>query len=179
VKDLTWACRLHLRGDWIDCQGINWGSVPEWLAAIGTILAFILAFAILRRELRAIRVHEARLVSIWSSYTGAEGEATKSHAFEIFVRNGGTEPVYSVRVRLRGVEMLSYDVLPPAETEKGTLSLEMRERPPLSIQFLDVQGQLWERNPQGRLRPMRQADRGILTRRQRRRVERFTKNEER
>jgi hypothetical protein len=168
VNDFTWVC-----------QNINWGSVPDWLAGLGTILAFILAFTVLRRELRAIRVHEARLVSVWSTYIGSVEDTSKSYAFELFVRNGGTEPVYSVRIRIRGTEMLSYDVLPPDATEKSTISLEMRERPLLSVQFLDVQGQLWERGPQGRLKPVGQPNRRVLTRRQRRRVERFTRNEQR
>lgn len=39
-------------------DAVDWGSVPEWVGGIGTAAAFIVALALLARELAAARVNE-------------------------------------------------------------------------------------------------------------------------
>ena|SRR5215216_3005789 len=56
-----------------DLQCVDWGTVPDWVAAVGTVLAFFLGLALLRHELnqrwaekeREISA-QAALVHLWS-----------------------------------------------------------------------------------------------------------------
>jgi hypothetical protein len=94
--------------------GPDWGTVPDWLAAVGTLAAFAVAFRLLAKELTARREYEedrrrqqaSRVaswvgvvedpdlaLSPWASETGTRRVAAVLH-------NGSEEPVYDCRVHL-------------------------------------------------------------------------------
>jgi hypothetical protein len=78
--------------------GPDWGTVPDWLAAFGTLAAFFVALRLLAKELAARREQEedrrteqARLVAAWmTSKWASETEVRHS----IVMRNGSDEPIF-------------------------------------------------------------------------------------
>jgi hypothetical protein len=100
----------------------GWGTVPDWVTAFGTILAFLVALRLLAKELAARweveedrRRAQARLVAVWRATSWpAEtnldsyiivwpalpnaGEPTEDEPkICAVVKNGSDEPVYGVR----------------------------------------------------------------------------------
>lgn len=82
---------------------MDWGNVPDWVAAIGTVAALVAASFAARyasrqvghlqkesdeRQLGARQVHASR-VSSWISGGG-------SAPYAVFILNAGTQPVYDV-----------------------------------------------------------------------------------
>jgi hypothetical protein len=79
---------------------VNWGTVPDWVESIGTVLAFILAFGIglrgislSRRRQRDDELKQARLIIVSEPVFEA-----KDHGIEVsfFVHNYSPEPVHEV-----------------------------------------------------------------------------------
>jgi hypothetical protein len=89
-----------------------YGTLPDWLAALGTLGAFFAGLRLLRKELEARREDvedrrraQARLVAAWTDYQPVPGMlgppiATPPHEHVFFVRNGSEEPVYDVSVTM-------------------------------------------------------------------------------
>jgi hypothetical protein len=102
----------------------DWGTVPDWLEAFGTLAAFAVALRLLAKELAARREVEedrrraqARLMSAWITTWLPAGADMKSHAIRVapgrpprspeeqpkafvIVRNGSDEPVSDVRATM-------------------------------------------------------------------------------
>lgn len=92
-----------------------WGTLPDYLAAAGTVGAFIAGLRLLRKELEARRDDvedrrsaQARLVAAWVSPTppGMDPDTSKPRTewteFYILTRNGSSEPITRVWVEARG-----------------------------------------------------------------------------
>jgi hypothetical protein len=84
-----------LRPD-IDCA--SWGTVPDWVAAVGTVLALLLGVAVLRNELRqrwAARLRElaaqAAQVHLWSRVAWNEDVRMAEHVHLLEVRDPDVE----------------------------------------------------------------------------------------
>jgi hypothetical protein len=87
-----------------------WGTLPDWLAAVGTVGAFIAGLRLLQKELDARREAledrrraQARLVAAWTDMQPVPGMlgppiATPPYEHVFFVRNGSEEPVYDVSI---------------------------------------------------------------------------------
>lgn len=130
------------------------GTVPEWLAAIGTTLAFFVAFGVLLLDVRERRRRQASQVSAWL-------ERGKSSA-TLHVANSSDVPVYKVRVTPqllgRDYEILSFPLLEPrSELTPLTLSLPGSEQVSneylgVQILFTDSVGRRWQRTRNGELR---------------------------
>jgi hypothetical protein len=87
-----------------------WGTLPDWLAAAGTIGAFFAGLRLLRKELDTRREAledrrraQARLVAAWTDIQpvpGLLGPPITIPPYEhvFFVRNGSEEPVYDVSI---------------------------------------------------------------------------------
>jgi hypothetical protein len=89
--------------------GLDWGSVPDWLAAVGTLLAFAVALGLFRKEQTARREQEEDRrreqvgpVSAWTELEVQRDEAGQASGmdFQVYIRNGGPEPVHDLRVTL-------------------------------------------------------------------------------
>jgi hypothetical protein len=159
--------------------GPDWGTVPDWLAAIGTLLAFAVALGLFRKEQKARREYEedrrreqASRVACWVGMVEDPSLPRAPWASDRPLRvvaavlnNGSEEPIYDCRVHLE---------LDPAGTGtfwNGDRRLTLAERvvPPGRIQyplrlshadppdvsawmiFTDAAGRRWERHPDGRL----------------------------
>jgi hypothetical protein len=82
----------------------EWGTVPDWVTAFGTLAAFAVALRLLAKELPARREYQedrrreqARLVSAWFD---AVLEPPTTLEFYIHRQNGSEEPVHDVKVTL-------------------------------------------------------------------------------
>lgn len=138
--------------------GPDWGSVPDWLAAIGTLAAFAVALRLLAKELTARREQEqdrrseqARHVAAW-----AFRAAGTPAGHILFVRNKGEEPVSSIRLVMEHPDEPgtvtreeTWPLLPPGlEDELGRYP---HPPGPITLSFTDAAGRRWTRYPDGRL----------------------------
>ena len=148
------------------------GTIPDWLAAVGTLGAFAVALWLLFKELAARREQEedrrreqARLVTAWMMSKPLSRTEERS---AIVIRNGSDEPVFdgwcvlvastsrfaSERKPVFDWE-LRWRVLPPHETLEDELDLPQLLTPPwdarIRLSFTDAAGRRWTRYPDGRL----------------------------
>jgi hypothetical protein len=139
---------------------VAWGTIPDWLAAVGTVGALGVALVLLAKELRArreaiedrVREH-ARYVAAWL------GEQPSSSPGLLAVHNGGQEPAYECIVKWthsgydEPPQLAAFAVLPPGETMHATVTPPafMSLLPPLTIFFTDARGIRWRRDPGGQL----------------------------
>jgi hypothetical protein len=158
--------------------GPDWGTVPDWLAAIGTLAAFGVALRLLAKELAARREQEedrrssqARLVSAWPTDPQVEGGRLR---VTVVVKNGSDEPVYQVHAVLVPPDSpwaedpeagagqvpaaeIGRMMLPPGQKEEGRFPMIMSilhtgiGPGPVGISFTDAAGRRWKRYPDGRL----------------------------
>jgi hypothetical protein len=151
--------------------GPNWGSVPDWLAGVGTLLALALALWAVFRELAARREalddrlrSQARLVAAWVSERDPYGNWAMGGEGFVLTRNGSDEPVRNVTVTaykkhpsqvppLEEFYRVTYAVLAPHTTETSR-ALPFGDAPrfdsvAVSIVFRDSQGCRWQREPDG------------------------------
>jgi hypothetical protein len=123
---------------------VKLGTVPDWLAAIGTIATLSVALAVLIRELREQRTRQAGLVAAWI------GEH-----LEVVVQNKSNAPAYNLSVSFfdppayEGHPSLVYQThcLPP-DTRSATgesVPARMGHLPLLIVEFTDSQGIHWIR----------------------------------
>jgi hypothetical protein len=157
-----------------------WGTVPDYLAAAGTVGAFFAGVRLLRKELDARREDvdgrlraQARLVAAWCSPTHLQVDSDGSDSRQVFyilTRNGSDEPVRAVTVTLyhptvrpttppfeppplKVAFRARYDVLALQTTEAtDPLRLDETSTGPVSIMFRDSQGYMWQRERDGILR---------------------------
>lgn len=143
---------------------IDWGSVPDWFAAIGTVGALVVALLLLGKELKDRRraaaladLQPASQVFAWAKPEKArKGWAT-------YVLNGSNEPIYDVIVRFtpridrsgaQTVERL-WGTVAPGRPEKGDWypndPREVFGFPRVEIEFTDGRGRHWVRDPDGHL----------------------------
>lgn len=146
-----------MANSWVD-TGVNLFS------AVGTIGAFIVGFALLRREHRreADRTEDERRaqaarISAWvEMYHKSDG--TRELAFHI--HNASDMPIYEVELPLpappdeeRVVEFVG--LVPPGQTIRRAAPRDWLrtyvEPEPVQIEFLDSAGRRWTRDEQGAL----------------------------
>jgi hypothetical protein len=155
----------------------DWGTVPDWLAAIGTVAAFGVTYRLLRKELAAHRLYEedrrraqGRLVNAWLELRWR----SNSEAEPWFtVKNASDEPVYQVKITIvpagsrfaadpeaaRGqTDMIvggEYRQLLPQESRQQSIDdVEWTFATwalVLGLSFTDSRGLRWERSPDGSL----------------------------
>src|ERR1700733_10750031 len=65
------------------------GTVPDWIAAIGTTLAFFVAFVVLSLDLRERHRRQASHVTAWLERVGSD--------VSLHIANSSDIPVYKVR----------------------------------------------------------------------------------
>jgi len=122
----------------------EWGTVPDWLEAVGTLLAFAVAFRLLAKELTARREYEedrrreqASQVACWVEVVEDPDLALHPWASEIGTRrvaavlhNGSEEPVYDCRVHLEidPAAEGSFSKVVDGAFQKGERRLTLTER---------------------------------------------------
>jgi hypothetical protein len=135
---------------------VQWGTAPEWFAAIGTVGAFGATVVLLVREHRAIAVlreqqarAQAEGVSVFTRPIPSPGSG-----FCVVASNATPSPVTRVYVEvftksgdLRDDDRIWLPVLGPGELRGSTLSLFGEER--FELRFTDAGGRHWCRNADG------------------------------
>jgi hypothetical protein len=98
---------------------VNLGTLPDWLAAAGTVGAFWVTYLLLRKEQKARREFEAeqreaqaRLVSAWTTFPQQALPYSDIQVADLVVKNMSTEPVYDLRATL-----IPYSKLPEDDPE--------------------------------------------------------------
>jgi len=143
----------------------DWGTVPDWLAAVGTLAAFAVALRLLGKELAARREQEedrrraqARLVNAW---LGVKTRESDGEEYSAVVKNDSDEPIYQVFTTAgpavgrfasdpeagRGqAEVVDHDwiMLLPGDAREGPLPGPLLS---ISLSFTDSQGRRWKRLP--------------------------------
>jgi hypothetical protein len=130
------------------------GSVPDWIGAIGTTLAFFVAFIVLFLDLRERRRAQASQVAAWF-------ERDTSNV-TLHVANSSGVPIYKVRVSPQFLkvdyETISYPLLEPRK-DVSPLTIPLPGGNQVSNEFLGVQmlfsdsaGRRWKRLRNGKLR---------------------------
>lgn len=133
---------------------IPWGTVPDWVAVVGTVGSLFTALYLLKHEiderklLRATRETDAaRAVSAWCQ--------CEDDKHILYVRNGGEEPIYDCMVyadslgavtlaegRTHGLEVL-FGTVPPGSTlddPRHNLKLQSDRfgLPTVEVEFTDA-----------------------------------------
>jgi hypothetical protein len=142
----------------------NWGSVPDWVEAVGTTLAFALAFGfgihemrIRRVEVRDNAIRQARLVVVHEPFFGS----TMDDHTTIFTRikNFSDQPIHDVYAGIRYwydgedrpvglTEFRLIDFLGPDEDWEIEFSAPRKEGlhcEKAECWFLDAAGRRWRR----------------------------------
>jgi hypothetical protein len=137
----------------------EWGTVPDWVSAFGTLAAFAVALRLLAKELAARREAEddrrseqARRVAVWALWAGV-----RPPRHTLMVRNNSEEPVSAVSIVMEHphkpgmvTREESLQLVPPGwNAEEGG----PRDHPPgpITLRFTDAAGRFWTRWPDGRL----------------------------
>jgi hypothetical protein len=160
--------------------GLDWGSVPDWVAALGTVAAFLVALRLLAKELAARREQEedrrraqARLVNAWLAMKWVKSSDPDDELQGwIIVNNASDEPVYQVKLTVvrtdsgfasdpeaaRGQAPTIEEDLPlpllPQEHSERWAPAEWKLgtwHVVLGLSFTDSQGRRWKRVPDGSL----------------------------
>jgi hypothetical protein len=134
------------------------GTIPEWIAALGTVAAFFVALGLFAKELAARREQQEdqrrdqarRVTALAQRWPGGAERHT------LIMRNNSDEPASAITVVMEhpdkpGVitRQESWDLLPPGESpEKSAFFAPVG---PITLSFTDAAGRRWKRYPDGRL----------------------------
>lgn len=148
----------------------DWGSVPDWVGAVGGVAVLAAAFETLRRDRKRVaqlegdRVEQARQASRDRISTMAVWpEDWSSHDVRVICRNAGSEPVFDVVVRADCQEPHACPtpgdagdarmlfLMRPGEELETTLRLSgtITTRPYVDMSFRDPAGDRWWRRCDG------------------------------
>ena len=142
---------------------INWGDIPTWLAAIGTISTFIIYYFLLRVEISK-RDEERELQK---QYTQRRISAWVDNNI-VFIKNGGIEPVYHAVVHVgpmgtkfevdsgKHIEIVLGNIGPGQQIEEPVMERFLKGEifpiiPEVAIEFTDCEGKYWRRESNGNL----------------------------
>lgn len=146
---------------------IDWGSVPEWLAAIGTvgavIVALVIAFRDSRQRARAERSAQADNITAWQSVVGRGTFNERAH---INLSNSSSLPIYDIalsygapygegaRFQTGASKQIFLLRLPPGKCQVRELpKVPKLDKPQyelgISISFRDSYGRFWRRDASG------------------------------
>ena len=138
---------------------MNWGSVPDWGAAVGTVGALWVSYRLLRRESVERLQGDARRVAAW---LGVKHVGASQRVVEIRVLNSGETPVYDCYVTVGRIAntpeesaRISVGTVPPnvsiskQRTEDQFVGLP--ETWWVNVDFKDSSGRTWLRDHNGNL----------------------------
>lgn len=139
----------------------DWGNVPEWVAAVGTSLAFAVALWVGIAEVRARRrmladeaARQARLVLVGEPALVVNEQGTRR--LSVLVTNHSDAPIYEVLLSI-DVEAGEHSDRPQVEwvhmgpEDSATAELAVPEAPGQltsgspEVTFLDAAGRRWKR----------------------------------
>jgi hypothetical protein len=148
----------------------NYGTLPDWLAGVGTVGTLAFSLWLFARQQADRRLAQAQMVSAWP--TAPEPTPTGGGViFAVKVKNASTEPVYDVRATMVPYDSPHADNPEAATGQVGTTTVRMPILPggeelesgvdpirtgilpgAVGLSFTDAQGIRWQRLPSGVLR---------------------------
>jgi hypothetical protein len=170
--------------------GLDWGSVPAWIAAIITSGSFVVAAVTYRRSVLNEERDQASKVSAWASAPEEPNEKKyrESEAGDVYivaslpvtlhVANRSDGPIYDIDLRILERESWRIDELPPGAAQKVAVPVEFRDRVQKAgevphrtsiayelakpeLAFTDALGRRWQRTEDRQLRAVRLKHREI------------------
>lgn len=144
---------------------LQFGSLPDWLAAVGTVGAFLLTYLLLRSQLEDRAKGQAHSVAAWVSGRPDPDDEEGGGQWVAFVRNASNAPVYGCVVTVRdpmappGRQFTNdFGVVPPGETQEWPISrhdidVDCNVMPGLDVEvsFTDARENHWRRDQAGAL----------------------------
>lgn len=138
-------------------ETINWGSVPDWFAAVGTVGALLATVAIIAREKREQRRASADSLVSWvltTAQQGEDGQTEFGHA--VHLHNVGSQPIPQVMIirkigASQKIEMqrLSVVGLSPGQSVSSRVKTSpSTSEPILWLRIQDASGKPWIRDLQ-------------------------------
>jgi hypothetical protein len=145
---------------------INWGSAPDWVAAVGTVGALFLGLGILIHDRRRHRRELADAFSSWwelSMEASSDVPSEETYELRVTSYNAGSLPIQGavlinvangpVRARVRFLKetgVRDLEPIDPGERVVTTVRLdEMPDIADLFIEFYDGHGVTWHRQLEG------------------------------
>jgi hypothetical protein len=133
---------------------MNLGSLPDWLAAIGTVGALFVSLGLLREDRRLRAVAQAARISVWAEWRRAlEGHDTSERQYFAYINNASDAPIYVDLMQVSAEPddaprlLVEMGTVPAHETADYGLSdaeFPPGEDPPyLAISFLDTNRVGW------------------------------------
>lgn len=153
---------------------VQLGTLADWLAAVGTIGAFVVTYRLLRHELQERARGQANSVAAWvqieptdESQASVPGDDGDRYRWVAYVRNASTAPVYGCVVTVIDptgpgdpVELLFETVAPGAtkDWQINDFGVDCNVVPGLVVEvaFTDARGAHWCRDSVGALAPRRE-----------------------
>ncbi|WP_406072955.1 hypothetical protein [Micromonospora sp. NBC_01638] len=80
---------------------VDWGSVPDWFGAVGSIASVLFVYLGLRREIRARRTDDMRVRATQARLVSAVAEIRGTSVLRVTVANESDAPVLDVAVLAR------------------------------------------------------------------------------
>lgn len=142
---------------------LNWGDVPTWVAAIGTVgvSLWLLGFQIRdrrRSRLAHLRAY-AEAVSVWIHERDflVRGDQPYHPSLSVRVSNAADVAIHQVAIRvevgIRGTFVRESASIPPHGTREWRIDLPNSPRgdPGCLVSFTDARGERWVRSSSGEL----------------------------
>ncbi|WP_410814406.1 hypothetical protein [Micromonospora sp. 067-2] len=152
---------------------IDWGSVPDWFGAVGSIASVLFVYLGLRREIRARRTDDLRVRATQARLVSAVAEIRGTSVLRVTVANESDAPVLDLAVLARLVPADETDGPPvglaavkqvrriPGRDVHDlfvTVTAEHRLRPTdtvlVELTFTDHDGNRWRRFGAGQPEPV-------------------------
>ena len=140
---------------------LDWGTVPDWLAAVGTVGALFFALFLFRHEVSSGRRKDADAFVSWlRTERSAQASGEWHESIRVFVSNSGSKPIpragFWVRARVDGKELVKFRPLASSGDTQGVSVQDVVNRGagfngPIDdfdayLFFSDPQGRQWFRN---------------------------------
>ena len=143
---------------------VTWGTVPDWLAAVGTVGALVAGLVLLRRQLSeyalSARERRATQASLILGWTVPPAKDEPQQAAVVVVRNASPSPVYKLMAFLRDesgdmrIVWASSPVGPSVE-RRIVVKFGHQHEPAaadiIELEFTDGSGLTWRRDTDGTL----------------------------
>lgn len=157
---------------------LAWGTIPDWVIAIGNLAVLATAFEAIRRDRKRLRAleaeHQRRREETdleRASYVSAWPEDWSDHDVHVVCHNGCAEPIYDVVLRVAEKsstapptaadheDTKSAFLMRPGENLETTLRLSgtLSGEPRIDMSFRDTRGHCWWRQPDGMVVQFRNA----------------------
>ena len=136
---------------------IEYGDVPSWVEALGTIGAFIIALGLLYQSLQDKKMGQAKLITAWQVELQPFSMPDASIIYDVLNNSG--EPAYNVTFGamcgVRGSFVRHIGVIGPKERRRITIYLPGSPRANQyspDLIFTDASGLTWYRNSMGKIK---------------------------